>query len=46
LKVTIPSHYPRYTMRRFPRRIYTSFVFKERLENDPANKSKINDWLS
>jgi len=31
LKVTIPSHYPRCTIWRLPRRIYTSFVFKERL---------------
>jgi len=32
--------------RRLPRRIYTSFVLRERLENNAANESEIVWWLS
>jgi len=32
--------------RKLPRRIYTSFVLRERLENNAANEGKIKWWSS
>jgi len=46
LKVAIPAlAYPRSATRRLPRRIYTSFVLRKRLENNAANEAKIKQYL-